>query len=515
MGSVRGILWSVVYAISVTSCLGAPLGQNSPSHPSTGATASNDKPSSGTPKKTAPKGGGTLNITLPVAHAGQSYAEFVPLPPQKFYGPPAFQLSPAPTWLRYESSTSTFRGVPNETSSVVYKDITLKVSAQPKISTASQTYTFTLTVVVGVETVAVPNGPKPEIPPTQTAPVRGNDSVVAQDTTISPTTIPVPAAQMTATVNTASTAIEGSVDPTTLPVPAVAPAGVAAGSSPANYPLLAVEVEDPVSGTTSLLSFQPPGAKAGATPTSTLPIDATHYTFSFPLSPPLTKHERFRLVAVPPSGYTFGPATNADDARLAAIGERVALGFQSVSQAEIPTPIVSLPGTLSAGQSVIMGSVAPKSMPASPTATSAPDAKTGNPGSPGNLPLLAVEIADPLTKLVNRVPLLVPGTPGATDNQVQVGTNGVFTLTLKSPLSSGQTVRIVAIPPQGFTFARPQGPDKCNFGTPPGLQSVPSLIGDDECCTSKPDESAARRVYNPHPICASGQLETRSQRNGS
>ena len=74
-------------------------------------------------------------------------------------------LQPAPWWLRYESSTSTFHGVPDDTSIGIYQNITLKVSPQPGLPGNSQTYVFTLPVFVGAETIIVPNGPKISPPP--------------------------------------------------------------------------------------------------------------------------------------------------------------------------------------------------------------------------------------------------------------------------------------------------------------------------------------------------------------
>jgi hypothetical protein len=386
---------------------------------------------------------------------------------------------------------------------VIYPDITLKVSPQPGLPGNSQTYIFTLPVFVGAETVNVPNGPKIAALTIKKSPGKG--TVVVQDSSLNPSQIPVPSAQLTAEVNTASTAIVGRVDPKTLPVPAVAAPGGATTAaqvgSPANYPLLAVELTDPVSTTKSLLSFPQPGAKPpGSQTTTTLPVSADG-TFSFPLSAPLTLQTQVRLIAVAPSGYSFPPAT-ALNPNPVPIGEGLALETQWVVQAEIPLPEVNLAETLSAGQSVVTGSVAPDTLPVSPTPAAAPDPKAGTTASPGNLPLLALEIADPLTKLVTRTPLMVPGAPGATSTQIQIGSDGTFTLPLKTPLVSGQTIRIIAIPPQGYAFLPLPDATICNFGSGRGLRKAPSLVAANECVVLPDPDRPRLAVYTTLALSA-------------
>jgi hypothetical protein len=492
----RAFIATMFVAVSIASCIGTATGQNPLSTTRKGATSTASKGAKQTPKQTK-----TPTISLPSAHSGQPYGAFVPLPPPQFYGPPVFQLDPAPTWLHYESSTSTFHGVPDDTSTGIYQNITLRVGPQPGLPGNVQTYIFTLAVFVGAETVIVPNGPK--IAPLASKIASGKGTVVVQDTSLNPSQIPSPSAQLTAGLNTASTVIVGKVDPKTLPVPAVAAPGATGAQSgtPTNYPLLAVELKDLVSGTTSLISFPQPGAKPPSSQTTTtLPINEDG-TFSFPLSGPLTPKTQVRLIAVAPSGYSFAPATTPDP-KLDPIGERLALGTQSVVQAEIPLPKANLAETLSAGQSVLTGSVAQETLPVSPTAAATADPKAGTLASPGNLPLLAVEVADPLTKLVIRAPLMVPGAPGATSTQIQINPDGTFTLPLKTPLVSGQTIRIIAIPPQGYAFSRLPDATICDFGTERGLRKVPSLVAADECVVLPDSDRPRLAVYTTLTLSA-------------
>ncbi|MFZ0272493.1 MAG: hypothetical protein WB524_22965 [Acidobacteriaceae bacterium] len=413
-------------------------------------------------------------IPLPAAHGGQPYSVFVPLPPSTFFGPPAFKLDAAPAWLHYETSTSTFRGTPDDTSSAQYTGITLTVSPQPGISGKPQTYTFALPVIVGSDTV-YPPGYTAKPPALANKVASDHGTVLVQDAAVRLVSIPTPSVDVTTPMNSATTQINGRANPATLSVPAAAAAGAPANASPANYPLLAIETEDPVSKAHSLFPFT--GAPAPpALPTVQVKGDGT---FTVPLGTTLTEGERVRIVAIPPTGYAFDKPL-IDDPELNAFGERAASEWANVPAAIIPLPSVNIDGTLSAGQSSISGSVPLNTLPPSPAAATAPDPKSGTLKSAGNLPYLAVEIDDPLTKLVSRTPLLVAGQPGSTSTQIQIGTDGTFVLPLKTALTSGQTVRIIAIPPIGYIFA-PSPTAHCDFGTPPGLKKGPPLVGRDEC----------------------------------
>ena len=433
-----------------------------------------------------------VSIPLPTAHSGQPYTVFVPLPPVKFYGPPIFKLEAAPAWLRYETSTSTFRGTPDDNSTATYVNIKLTVSPQPQLGTASdaQTYLFSLPVVVGAESVYFPSGPKAPAVPEKLA--AGEGTVLVQDTNANPSEIPTPRAVLSTPVNSATIEIDGRIDPRTLPTPQTTPSS-SPGASPPNFAQLELEITDNLTNTTSIVSF-PASGSSPQPPSKTVPIKPDG-SFSMPIPSTLSNGVRFRVIAIPPSGYAFGPAIfprhEVDES-----GNRVALPFQEVTEALIPTPRVTLTETLSAGQTKITGTTAPETLPPSPTQATPPDPKSGSTGSPGNLPSLAVEIQDPNTKLVTRIPLLISGPPGSSTSQIQIGTDGVFSLPLQTALASGEKVRIIAVPPQGYAFRDLPARDRCDFSPPIGLKKVPTLVEPSECVVLPTPEQPNLSVYS-------------------
>lgn len=462
------------------------------------------KPTSAKSKTQAPK---PMTIALPEAHAGQPYNVHAYIPSTLIAGWISYVLNPAPKWLRFEESTSTFRGVPDDSTSGIYQDIKLTLTSTADPKAPPQVFIFTLPVVVGADAAFPAGGPTPPPLPAKSAADEGMGTVVVTDNATNPATIPTPRVELTGDLTTATSAITGRIDPRTLATPPAAAPTPAAGatspapSTPASYPLLSVEVTDPVTGARSLLPLQQPGSKAGAqpgNPSTALPINADG-SFSIPLPAPLTPKQRIRLIAVAPMGYAFGPFREPDDPDLDHIGERLAVDAGLVGVASIPLPAISLIGQLSAGQSAISGTVAPNTMPVSPTAPVAADAIAGTPKSTGNLASLAVEVADPLTKLVTRTPLLVSGTPGSIGNLVPVSADGTFSLQLKTPLTSGQRVRIVAIPPPGYVFNKKEG-TACNVGAPPWLKNDPSLVGEAECVVQPDRAGEELSVYSALPL---------------
>lgn len=411
-------------------------------------------------------------IALPAAHAGVPYSVHIYLPTKFAPGWISYTLDPAPHWLSFDEATSTLTGIPDETATVTYTGVSITLKSTADAQAKAQVFHLTLPVIVGSD-VAFPSGASPSGKSNTTTP-KQTGSVVTNGSQTAP--LPVPSVSLSSEVTTASTVLSGNTDPQTLPTPVPPDTGSPAGAAPKNFPQLGIVAIDPLSHASSLLSIST-GAKGSSQGTS-VPINKDG-TFQIALPSTLTAGTKLTLLATPPSGYSFVSPT-IPNAALDKVGERQASPEISVQQAVIPLPIVSLSGVPSAGLSAISGQVAPESLPPSPSAAVAEDPKTGNPASPGNLPSLAVEITDPLTKLVTRTPLALSGSLNSSATQMQIGVDGSFSLGLKSPLVSGQKIRIIAIPPQGYAFASlPAG--RCNFGNDKDFKNGPSLVGADEC----------------------------------
>jgi len=112
---------------------------------------------------------------------------------------------------------------------------------------------------------------------------------------------------------------------------------------------------------------------------------------------------------------------------------------------------VIVPESLTVGTQAIAGRV--KRLPEPSIKATAADPTHNTPATPGNLPLLGVDIDDPVA---GRSRATLSGT--VTDSvaqAVQVGMDGSFTLTLAKPLAGGQKVTLVPIAPAGHRFVRP------------------------------------------------------------
>jgi hypothetical protein len=413
--SLRQFLFFSILGTGTLAYALSPIEQgtkNKPANSAAGRGSAN--PETNTPKHT--------HIMLPTAHAGQPYVVHAYIPSTFVAGWIDYTLDPAPRWLRFEESTSTFHGVPDENSSATYQGIilTLKSTANPNV--APQVFTFTLPVVVGAD-VAFPEGMSAAI----NLPVKipsDKGIVIPPDSTVHQALSPAPAILRTSSVGTTTMMTAGKADPTSRSAPQTE-TEVATARSPINSP-----------------------------------------------------------------GYSLGPPKPPDDS---------VIGVRVVTQALIPLPSVRLAGSLSAGQTVIFGSIGASTLPASPSVAVAPDPKAGTAGSPGNLPSLAVEITDPLTKLATRAPLVLPGSSNPDVTQAQVNPEGNFSLSLKTPLSSGQSIRIIAIPPKGYAFALMPSRNECAGGA---SHLNASLISADECVVLPSDLGQSLIVFSSLSLTA-------------
>jgi len=298
----------------------------------------------------------------------------------------AYELDPAPKWLSFDPSTSTLSGTPDDGATLTYTGIKLTMKSTADPSAAAEVFQFTLPVVAGPD-VVIPASAHVKAPQPKSEAATGKGTVApaaASGEAAAQSTLRVPPISLNAELTTATTEIDGRAG--LLPTPAAPDAGAAATAPPKNFARIGAVRLDAGTGARSLL--RPVGS--GTDGTVAIQGDGS---FQMTLASSLPAGTKVEFFAAPPDKYSFGAANEGAD-ELERLGER-RIRSVGVNQATIPLPRVTVPGSLTAGQTRISGQLDLETMPGSPTAATAADGKSGAAASAGNLPSIAVEIYDP------------------------------------------------------------------------------------------------------------------------
>jgi hypothetical protein len=371
-------------------------------------------------------------VTLPQAHVGSQYDVALEIVLSIPYGRAQCAVTGGPAWLSFDASKFEFSGVPNETVSTSY-DMKLTVK---DIGNPANSETIDLPLVVIHGPVVVYADPKlaPKVPtkadageaisPFAGVAAGGNNAGTGGDAGgVGPPVSYSPTLSLTSQVEEGITQITGQV------------AGIPAG---ATKPVVEVWIipwrQQPYRATLTAPD------KEGNPGTATQAMLDANKSFKATLTVPLAADERVSVRLMPPvgSGLTLVAAGGVVERHTDLIGE-------------IPYPEVIVPESLTVGMQAITGVV--KRLPEPPIRGTAADATHNMPATPGNLPLLGVDINDSQT---GRSRAALSG--AVTDSiaqATQVGLDGSFTLTLAKPLAGGQTVTLVPIAPAGHRFVRP------------------------------------------------------------
>jgi hypothetical protein len=394
----------------------------------------------------------TIPVTLPEAQAGQFYQAVLEVVLNIPYGRAQCKIPNMPAWLVFDPNQFQFSGVPTETAATTY-DLELTVTNVDNPAN-SQVLSLTLPVRIG-PAIAYANPkdkPKPlkgvtaaggglVLPaagagPAATAVNASQASQVGQGGRAAAT--PTPASGITTVLQDpvlrlTSEFVEGSTE-----IDGILNGVQPGGSTPAVEVWIRPEGER--------LPYQAPLKSPEPKSTATVLQTAVKAdgTFSAALATPLSAGQEVTIRIAPQGGAgplvcRRGSAMVDCDGRLRQEPRRL--------PTEIPYPKIFVSSELTAGAQTISGHV--EGIPQPPIAATQADPKTGAAATPGNLPLIGVDIHDP-AKGVSRASLAV----SLTQNQpaVQVGVDGTFSLRLGTALAVGQEVTLVAVAPQGHRF---------------------------------------------------------------
>ena len=380
----------------------------------------------------------TLKVTLPTAHSGQEYGAVMSVVSSIPYGRAQCVFDHAPAWLVFDQNHFAFSGKPNEKSSVVY-EFHLTMSDGDAKSAKPQVVTLMLPVVVGPEVVyadpkKAPKPPKPETPdgkglivgvggnPMPAPLSSGTPAASISGTSMGVITSYEPKLAVTSEIMEGTSVITGIVKD--IPSGVTAPA-VEVWIKPEHQQAYRAQL-------TAIDAEGNPGQKSQAT------IDATTGEFKATMATPAAAGETIVVKVVSPEGS--GLLIGYDPSRLT---------YEKVLRREIPYPEIVLSENLTAGLQAITGYI--KHLPDPPIAATAADPTHGTTATPGNLPLLAVDVHDPANG-DSRAQLQTSATNSTPIAASQVNADGTFTLRLVKALAPGQTVTLVPIPPQGHHF---------------------------------------------------------------